>query len=228
MSSSHSGIPLKPFYTADDLDGFDPAETLNAPGEFPFTRGKRLPRPGQAWILRELSGEGEPKRSNEQLKYLISKGQQGLDIIGDAPTMAMMDPDHPHAVHAVGTQGVSLTCLADYEELYRDLPLDELSFSQSIPSMPGLAGLYLTAKKRGVPSEKLRGSVIQLALYEDDCSYSRHLPLDLRMRMVADEVEFAAERMPRFHTLLEDTYFFSETGLDSVEEMALGFVELRA
>ncbi|MBT3788421.1 MAG: hypothetical protein HN725_04210 [Alphaproteobacteria bacterium] len=220
LNSSHSGLPLSPFYSAEGDD-------QNAPGVYPYTRGKRLPRPGQSWILRELSGEGTAARSNQQFKSLMAKGQQGLDIIGDTPTMHMLDPDHPHAVHAVGTQGVSLCCRADFEELYRDLPLDELSFSQSLPSVPGIAGLYLVAKERGVPSEILRGSAIQLALYEDDCSYSRHLPLKLRMRMATDSVEFAAKKMPKFHALLEDTYFFSETGLNSVEEMALGFVELR-
>ncbi len=220
LGTSYSGIPLEPFYRAEGDDE-------NAPGAYPYTRGKRLPRPGQSWILRELSGEGTPERSNEQFKSLIKKGQQGLDIIGDTPTMAMLDPDHPHAVHAVGSQGVSLCCRADYEALYRDLALDELSFSQSLPSVPGIAGLYLVAKERGVPSEVLRGSAIQVALYEDDCSYSRHLPLKLRMRMATDSVAFATEKMPKFHALMEDTYFFSETGLDSVEEMALGFVELR-
>jgi methylmalonyl-CoA mutase N-terminal domain/subunit len=33
--------------------------------------------------------------------------------------------------------------------------------------------------------------------------------------------------MPRFHAFLEDTYYISEAGLDSVEEMALGFIEIR-
>lgn len=220
VNTSYSGIPLETYYAPD-------GEADNAPGAYPYTRGKRLPRPGQSWILRELSGEGTPERSNEQFKSLIAKGQQGLDIIGDSPTMAMLDPDHPHAVHAVGTQGVSLCCRADYEALYRDLALDELSFSQSLPSVPGIAGLYLVAKERGVPSELLRGSAIQVALYEDDCCYSRHLPLNLRTRMATDSIAFATEKMPKFHSLLEDTYYFSETGLESVEEMALGFIELR-
>jgi methylmalonyl-CoA mutase N-terminal domain/subunit len=33
--------------------------------------------------------------------------------------------------------------------------------------------------------------------------------------------------MPKFHSFVEDTYFFSEAGLDVVEEMALGFLEVR-
>ena len=217
--TSYSGIPLEPFY-APEGEG-------EAPGSYPYTRGKRLPRPGQSWILRELSGEGTAECSNAQFKSLIAKGQQGLDVIGDSPTMAMLDPDHPHAEHAVGTQGVSLCCRADYEMLYRDLPLDSLSFSQSLPSVAAIGGLYLVATGRGVAADKLRGSAIQVALYEDDCCYSRHLPLALRTRLATDSIAFATEKMPKFHALLEDTYYFSESGLESVEEMALGFVELR-
>jgi methylmalonyl-CoA mutase N-terminal domain/subunit len=33
--------------------------------------------------------------------------------------------------------------------------------------------------------------------------------------------------MPRFHSFLEGTYYISDGGLDAVEEMALGFVEIR-
>jgi len=33
--------------------------------------------------------------------------------------------------------------------------------------------------------------------------------------------------MPRYHAFLEDTYYISDGGLNSVEEMALGFVEIR-
>ena len=53
----------------------------------------------------------------KQLKYLLEKGQTGIDVIGDSPTQACMDPDHPLAVNTVGTQGVSLCCLNDYREL---------------------------------------------------------------------------------------------------------------
>jgi methylmalonyl-CoA mutase cobalamin-binding subunit len=34
------------------------------------------------WIQRELPDEGDPARSNAQFKYLLSKGQMGLDVIG--------------------------------------------------------------------------------------------------------------------------------------------------
>ena len=61
---SQSNIPLKPFYTPDDTCGLDYATTLQDPGAYPYTRGRRVgAAPGGTWIQRELSGEGPPSRS---------------------------------------------------------------------------------------------------------------------------------------------------------------------
>jgi methylmalonyl-CoA mutase N-terminal domain/subunit len=225
---TQSRIPVKPVYTPADVDALAYSERLNDPGNFPFTRGPR-PQPAArgGWIQRELSGEGDPVRSNAQFKHLLSQGQTGLDVIGDAPTMSCMDPDHPLAVHAIGTQGVSLCCLHDYRALYRDLPLDRITLSHSLPAAFAIAGLYSAARERGLSPATLRGSVIQAPYYCEDCSYAVHMPFKLRVRMAADSIAFCSAEMPKFHAFLEDTYFISESGLDSVEEMALGFVEIR-
>ena len=226
--TTQSGIPVKPLYAPADLDGFDYSQRLNDPGAYPFTRGARPVRPGHgAWIERELSGEGDPARSNAQFKYLLSKGQTGLDVIGDAPTVACLDPDHPFAVHAIGTQGVSICCLDDYRELYRDLPLDRVTLSHSLPAAFTVAALHTVARERGYAPAALRGSVIQAPYYAEECSYATFMPFRLRVRMTADTIAFCSTEMPKFHSFIEDTYFFSETGLDSVEEMALGFIEIR-
>jgi len=230
---TQSGIPLKPFYTAADVastDGDGSAREPRAePGEYPFTRGRLAsPRTRDSWIQQELSGEGTPRRSNEQFRELIDKGARGLDVIGDAPTMSSMDPDHPLARHAVGNTGVSICRLKDFEDLYAGLPLTELTLSHSLP--PGafaIAALHRIALRRGFDPKALRGSTILLPAYCEDCSYRIHMPYDLRMRLALDSIEFAAAEMPRFHAFLEDTYYISDGGLNGVEEMALGFVEIR-
>ena len=225
---TQSRIPTKPVYGPDDLAGWDAAEQLGEPGAFPFTRGVLAhPQDGGGWIQRELSGEGDAVRSNAQFKYLLSKGQTGLDIIGDTPTMGLLDPDHPFAEHAVGTQGVSICCLDDYRELYRDLPLDRITLSHSLSPAFAVAGLYCVARERGFDPRGLRGSVVQAPFYCEDTGYSVHMPFLLRQRMAVDSIAFCCEAMPKFHAFLEDTYYISDGGLDSVEEMALGFVEIR-
>ena len=223
---TRSGIPLKPVYVPEDIKDLNYQTNLNDPGGFPYTRG-RSAKPAGVWIQRELSGEGEPSRSNDQLKYLIAKGQMGIDVIGDSPTMACLDPDHPLALNTVGTQGVSLCCLQDYRELFKDLPLNSISVSSSVPPVFATSGLYLVAKENNFAADQLRGSVIQAPFFAEDCGYAMHMPFNLRLRMTCDCIEFCTKEMPKFHCFLEDTYFFSEAGLNSIEEIALGFIEIR-
>lgn len=228
MTEHHtrSNIPLKPLYTPDDIKSLDYDTHLNEPGAYPYTRGRHA-RAGVGWIQRELSGEGDPERSNEQLKYLIAQGQTGIDVIADSPSNALLDPDHPMAVNSVGTQGVSICCLQDFRELWRDLPLESITISNSIPAIFTAAALYIIAKENSIPAENLRGSVIQAPFYGEDCGYATHMPFRLRLRLASDSIEFCAKTMPKFHSFVEDTYFFSEAGFDAVEEMAFGFIEIR-
>jgi methylmalonyl-CoA mutase N-terminal domain/subunit len=223
---SRSGIPLESTYTPGHVRDLDYEKDLNAPGSYPFTRGQRAGK-GRGWIHRELSGEGDPHESNRQLKYLIDQGQMGIDVIGDSPTMAWLDPDHPLAAHSVGTQGVSLCCLQDYRDLYEGLPLESITVSSSLPPPLAVASLYLVAQEKGFPVPQLRGSVLQWPFYAEDCGYATHMPMPLRLRLALDCIEFCTREMPKFHGFLEDTYFFSEAGLNADEEMALGLVEIR-
>jgi methylmalonyl-CoA mutase N-terminal domain/subunit len=150
-----------------------------------------------------------------------------LDVIGDTPTMAALDPDHPMCSPAVGTGGVSLCRKEDFIELFEDIPVDQLTISHSLPAPFALAGQYVAARAIGVDPAVLRGSAIQGPLYTEDCSYATFMPFALRMRLCLDSITFCNRVMPRFHAYLEDTYFISDGGLDAVEEMTLGFLQIR-
>ena len=162
-----------------------------------------------------------------QLRFLIAQGQRGVDVIGDSPTMAMLDPDHPHGRARHRHPGRVAVLQAGLHRPFARHSLDAISVSGSLPSIFAVAGLQLAAKEAGVPLDRLRGSVLQVPLYAEDCSYAVHMQFDLRVRMAADVMAFCAAAMPRFHGYVEDTYFFSEVGLTAVDEMALGFVEIR-
>jgi methylmalonyl-CoA mutase N-terminal domain/subunit len=228
--ATDAGIPLHPVYRPQYVAGLDYERDLGDPGEFPFARGRRAPRADGAtagWIQRELSGEGSPSRSNGQFRELLAHGARGLDVIGDMPTMAALDPDHPMCVPAVGTTGVSLCRKQDFVELFDGISLDQITISHSLPAAFALAGQYVAARATGVDPGVLRGSAIQGPLYTEDCAYATFMPFALRMRLCLDSITFCNRVMPRFHAYLEDTYFISDGGLDVVEEMALGFVQIR-
>jgi methylmalonyl-CoA mutase, N-terminal domain len=216
-------------FRPDDVAGIDYVTDLNDPGEYPYTRGRRVPRQShaKAWILQELSGEGSPAQSNRQFRELIARGAVGLDVIGDAPSVGCLDPDHPFARASVGTQGVSICRLQDFFELYDGIPLDRITVSHSLPSWFTVSSLFLLAREQKVDPRELRGSVIQTPLYAEDYCYAVHMPVELRLRLSLDSIEFCAREMPRFHSFVEDTYFVSDGGPDAVDEMALGFIEIR-
>jgi len=219
------------FYGPDAVD-IDYEAKLGDPGVYPYTRGTRAPksRPageGHDIIVRELSGEGPPERSNEQFHYLLEHGATGLDVIGDTPTQCFMDPDHPYSKHAIGNQGVSVCRRADFIALYEGIPLDKVSCDHSLPGGFAAAGLFLAAEAHGHGGEVLRGSAILPPLFAEDTAYSSNLPIELHLRLATDSIEFCADHMPKFHPFIEDTYYISDGSVDIVDEMALGFVELR-
>jgi methylmalonyl-CoA mutase N-terminal domain/subunit len=226
-AASAAGVPLRPFYAPGD--GSRDYAGIGDPGAYPYTRGRMRPLAARrrGWIHRELSGEGSPRRSNEQLQALLAGGALGIDVIGDNPTMSALDPDHPMCVPAVGTTGVSLCRKQDFIELLEGIPLAEITLSHSLPPAFALAGQYLASPCHGIDPRVLRGSAIQPPLYSEDCSYSTFLPFATRMRLTLDSIVFALREMPRFHAFLEDTYYISDGGLDAVEEMSLGFLEIR-
>tara|TARA_B100000959_G_scaffold19168_1_gene18537 strand:+ start:49 stop:1245 length:1197 start_codon:yes stop_codon:yes gene_type:complete len=90
-----------------------------------------------------------------------------------------------------------------------------------------VASLYLLAMERGISPASVRGSVLQFPFYAEYCGYAYKMPFDLHLRMTCDIIEFCSKEMPKFHGFLEDSYFFSEAGLNAVEEAALAFVEIR-
>jgi methylmalonyl-CoA mutase N-terminal domain/subunit len=223
-------LPL--FYGPGDVE-IDYEKDLGDPGVFPYTRGSRPPvrrlseDQESEQLVRELSGEGHASRSNEQFRYLLAHGATALDVIGDTPSMASMDPDHPYARHSVGNQGVSICRASDFVALYKGIPLDQVSVSHSLPLGFCVPGLYLAARELGFDPAILRGSTILGPLFGEDTCYSNKFPLELHMRLATDAVIFCAERMPKFHPFVEDTYYISDGSIEIVDEMALGFIELR-
>src|SRR5215207_9362067 len=93
--SSMSGIPIKPLYTPEDVEG-DFEEKIGYPGEYPYTRGvyPNMYR-GRLWTIRQFAGFGSAKETNERFTYLLDQGQNGLSVAFDMPTLMGLDSDSP-------------------------------------------------------------------------------------------------------------------------------------
>jgi len=150
-------VDPKPVYTAADA----PRE-LEAPGEYPFTRGPyRDMYRGRPWTIRQYAGFASAEESNERYRYLLAAGQTGLSIAFDLPTQLGYDSDDPRALGEVGRTGVAIDSLADMRVLLDGIPLDTVSTSMTINAPASLLLLLyeLVAEEQGVASAGLRGTV---------------------------------------------------------------------
>src|SRR5918912_1646533 len=125
-----SGEEVKPLYTAADLPEL---EQIGVPGQYPYTRGvyDTMYR-GRLWTMRQFAGFGTPEETNERFRYLLDHGQTGLSTAFDMPTLMGYDSDHPRSLGEVGREGVAIDTLADMEDLFRGIPLDEVTTSMTV------------------------------------------------------------------------------------------------
>ncbi len=153
-----SGIEIRPLYTHEDIESLHPIRDIGKPGEYPYTRGihestyrKRL------WTMRQYSGFGTPKESNQRYKYLLEQGQTGISVALDLPTQMGLDPDDQMSLGEVGRVGVPISTLKDMESLFNDIPLDKITTSFTINATAAmLLAMYLcVAEKQGVPFDKV-------------------------------------------------------------------------
>ena len=220
---SLSGFAYKEVYRKSDWD-----KELTDPGQYPFTRGiHRDMYRGRLWTRRQQSGFGTPEQSNERIKYLLKIGQTGINMDTDIGTKLGLDPDHPLARADVGLQGTSLCTYEDIEALYADIPLDRVSSTLIVqpPCSAVIMSQYLLmAKERGIPWEKLIGTIMNCALtqfvgptYE---SVTAFFPIDLTVKIGLDVMEYIVQRVPRWNIVNINAYNVRETGVDAVQEAA--------
>ena len=144
-----SGRPIKPLYTADDLD--DKID-VGLPGQYPFTRGVHASMyRGRLWTMRQFAGFGTPRQTNERFKFLLEKGQTGLSTAFDLPTLMGLDSDNPRSAGEVGRLGVAMDTLDDMLALFDGIDLEKVSVSMTInaPAIVIMAFYLAAAQDRG-------------------------------------------------------------------------------
>src|SRR6184192_2674570 len=212
-----SGTEVKPVYTADDVGGLD----LEAPGEFPFTRG---PYPdmyrGRPWTIRQYAGFASAEETNARFRYLLAHGQTGLSVAFDLPTQLGYDSDDPRSLGEVGRTGVAIDSIADMELLFHEIPLGEVSTSMTINAPAALLLLLyeLVAEDQGVRGEQLRGTVQNDILKEYIARGNYIYPPRPSIRITTDLFVYAAERLPRWNPISISGYHIREAGSTAVQE----------
>src|SRR5437879_6588147 len=231
---SQSGIPLKPLYTPAHLAGWRYEDKLGAPGHYPFTRGPYATMyRGKLWTMRMFAGYGRPEDTNLRFKYLLEQGQTGLSTAFDMPALMGYDADHPRSRGEVGKEGVSISTLDDFERLFADIPLGDVTTSMTINCTASVAlAMYVAiAEKQGVAWDRIGGTMQNDMLKEFIAQKEWICPPDPAVRIVVDMIEFTAKHVPRFNPVSISGYHIREAGATAVQELAftladgLGYVE---
>jgi methylmalonyl-CoA mutase len=136
-------IPVKPFYTKEDLEGM---EHLNyAAGLPPFLRGPyRACTLCSPWTIRQYAGFSTAEESNAFYRRNLAAGQKGLSVAFDLATHRGYDADHERVVGDVGKAGVSICSVEDMKVLFDGIPLNKMSVSMTMNGavLPILGILY--------------------------------------------------------------------------------------
>ncbi|MBT4752567.1 MAG: methylmalonyl-CoA mutase family protein [Candidatus Marinimicrobia bacterium] len=217
-----SGEELDLCYFPDSPNG-NYVDSIGFPGQFPYTRGvhPNLYR-GKLWTMRQFAGFGKPEETNNRFKKLLEKGQTGLSVAYDMPTLMGYDPDHPYSKGEVGKCGVSVASLADMETLFDGINLGEISVSQTIngPAIVLLAFYIAVAEKQGVPLDQLRGTLQNDILKEFIAQKEWIFPPKPSMRVITDMLSYCTEKMPKFNTISISGYHIREAGSTAAQELA--------
>ena len=230
-----SGEELEPLYTPHDLEDMDYDRDLGYPGRFPFTRGVQpnMYR-GRLWTMRQFSGFGSVEDTNQRYKFLLEKGQTGLSVAFDMPTIMGRDSDDPRAEGEVGRCGVAVDSLQDMENLFSGIPLNEITTSMTIngPACVLLAFYLCVGEEQGASLEELGGTIQNDILKEYIAQKSWIFPPRPSMRIITDILGFCSRKVPRWNTISISGYHIREAGSTAEQELAFtmadGFAYIEA
>ncbi len=218
-----SGLDLDAVYTPASIAGLDPAKDIGSPGQYPFTRGVQPTMyRGRLWTMRQYSGFGTPKESNQRYKWLLEQGQTGISVALDLPTQLGLDSDDPQALDDVGRVGVAIDTLADMETLFDGIPLERVSTSFTINSTAAvLLAMYLVvAERQGVPANKIAGTIQNDILKEYAARGTWIFPPEPSLRLIVDTIEHCVTHAPRFNPISVAGAHFRDAGATAVQELA--------
>jgi methylmalonyl-CoA mutase N-terminal domain/subunit len=221
--ASLSGLDINRVYARDDLKDWSSDDELGAPGEFPYTRGvyPTMYR-GRLWTMRQFAGFGSAEDTNRRFKYLLQHGQNGLSVAFDMPTLMGIDADDPRAHGEIGHCGVAISSIDDMERLFDGIPLDQVTTSMTIngPAAVIFAMYLAVAEKRGIPLERLDGTLQNDILKEYIAQKEWLFPPEPSLRLITDTIAYCADRVPKWHPISISGYHIREAGSTAAQELA--------
>ncbi|MGB5529728.1 MAG: methylmalonyl-CoA mutase family protein [Ignavibacteriaceae bacterium] len=221
--TSVSGEKIEPLYAPDDIENINYLSDIGFPGEYPYTRGIH-PNGyrGKVWTMRQFAGFGTPEDTNQRYHYLLQRGQTGLSVAYDLPTLMGWDADSPLSEGEVGICGVAVSSIKDMDILFDKIPLDKVSTSMTINSPAAMIfAMYLAvARERNIDIKDLRGTLQNDILKEYIAQKEYIYPPRPSMRIITDMIEYCTNEVPQWNPVSVSGYHIREAGSTAVQELA--------
>jgi methylmalonyl-CoA mutase, N-terminal domain len=230
-----SGLEVDPVYGPPPGSVVPGFERIGWPGEFPFTRGLHATGyRGKPWTIRQFSGFGNARQTNERYQMLLRAGGAGLSVAFDMPTLMGRDSDDPRSLGEVGHCGVAVDSAADMDVLFDGIPLADVTTSMTIsgPAVPVFCMYLAAAERQGADISRLDGT-LQTDIFKEYIAQKEWLfPPRPHLRLIGDLMEYCGRRIPRYKPLSVSGYHIREAGSTAAQELAFtladgfGYVEL--
>jgi methylmalonyl-CoA mutase N-terminal domain/subunit len=230
-----SGVEVEPVYGPPDGQDDPRFERIGWPGEYPFTRGLySTGYRGRTWTIRQFAGFGNAGQTNERYKMILRSGGGGLSVAFDMPTLMGRDSDDDRSLGEVGHCGVAIDSALDMDTLFADIPLGDVTTSMTIsgPAVPIFCMYVVAAERQGVDPGALNGT-LQTDIFKEYIAQKEWLfAPEPHLRLIADLMEYCAERIPDYKPLSVSGYHIREAGSTAAQELAFtladgfGYVEL--
>jgi methylmalonyl-CoA mutase, N-terminal domain len=218
-----SGMPVQPVYgppAGIDYPGF---ERIGWPGEYPYTRGLYpTGYRGRTWTIRQFSGFGNARQTNERYRMLLGAGGGGLSVAFDMPTLMGRDSDEPQALGEVGHCGVAIDSAADMDVLFDGIDLGAVTTSMTIsgPAVPIFCMYLVAAERQGADLSTLDGT-LQTDIFKEYIAQKEWLfPPEPHVRLIGDLMEYTTAEIPRYKPLSVSGYHIREAGSTAAQELA--------
>lgn len=192
------------------------------PGAFPYTRGVHPTMyAGRLWTMRQYAGFGTAEETNARFRDLLTAGQTGLSTAFDLPTQMGYDSDHPMAAGEVGRVGVAIDTVDDLHDLFRGIPLDQVTTSMTINATAAvlLAMYVVVGDETGVARSQLGGTVQNDILKEYIARGTYIYPAEPSLRLVTDLFRFVADEGMSFNPISISGYHMREAGATAAQEI---------
>ncbi|HQD34365.1 MAG TPA: methylmalonyl-CoA mutase [Bacteroidales bacterium] len=221
IHNSAEGIPIKNFYTYDDIVELEHLDY--AAGLPPFLRGPYATMYVQKpWTIRQYAGFSTAEESNAFYRRNLAAGQKGLSVAFDLPTHRGYDSDNERVIGDVGKAGVAIDTVEDMKILFDQIPLADMSVSMTMNGavIPIMAFYIVTALEQGAKLEQLNGTIQNDILKEFMVRNTYIYPPEPSMRIIADIFKFTSQYMPKFNSISISGYHMQEAGATAVQELA--------